>query len=363
MPRSQRTIPLPSLALPAPLSSALLLELLACHATPGDEQEVRDLLERAWRGAGWKTLRLGDYAVAATPPVRARKPVLLVCAHMDSPGFAIDRLSVSSRKPKAQARCWGLTTLGGAALHGNAAEGVLKCAAGKLPVVIRKRGTDGKGQPDLVCELTARTPSPAPGGVRHGDRVCFAPQPRLRGHHIHAAFLDNRLGCWLLAALPALFASWRSRYNLVLGATACEEMGGFGASVLAHRVRPDLTIVLDATYVSPPQQVRMGRGPVLTITDASVLLSPARRDAVAAYLAEAGIPLQTEVYNYSGTDARAFPRQGLSGPVLPLLVPTTGNHSPSECADLRDVEALARAIQALAQGCLVRPVQEPPPGR
>ena len=165
-----------------------------------------------------------------------------------------------------------------------------------------------------------------------------------------APFLDNRLGCWILAELAPRLAGWKSRYHVVLGATACEEFGGFGASVLARQVQPDLVIVVDATYEAPGQNVRLGQGPVLTLSDASVLLSPARRDQVRVILAAAHVPLQTEVYNFSGTDARAFPHLGLACPVLPLLLATIGNHSPRETADLRDASQQLTAIACLAQG-------------
>ena len=135
----------------------------------------------------------------------------------------------------------------------------------------------------------------------------------------------------------------------MLGATAAEETGGFGARVLAEKVRPDLAVVLDTTYASEEQDVRLGSGPVLTLSDASVLLSPALRDRVLGLMAEARVPLQTEVYNFSGTDARAFPQQGLSCPVLPVLVPTLGNHSPCETADQRDLDAWLAAVRAIAE--------------
>ena len=54
------------------LAPNTLLELLACHSTPGDEDEVRAVLERAWRQAGLRVSRLGDYAVYATTN-RARR--------------------------------------------------------------------------------------------------------------------------------------------------------------------------------------------------------------------------------------------------------------------------------------------------
>ena len=115
---------------------------------------------------------------------------------------------------------------------------------------------------------------------------------------------------------------------------ASEEFGGYGAAVLARQVQPDLTVVLDATYTAPSQGVRMGGGPVLTLADASVLISPARRDRLQTCFHDHGLPLQTEVYNVGGTDARAFPLQGLPAPVLPLLIATTGNHTTEKTMNM-----------------------------
>ena len=324
------------------LTRATLLELLACHGTPGDESEVRVVLERAWRAAGLRIECCGDYAVCAAAPARGRQPVLLICAHMDSPGFAVDRVSVAGVRCGAA----GLTRLGHPSFNGARVAGVLKTRGGRTPVVIRRRRRGGED--DFLC-----APAPParrlPGDLDHGDRVCFAGAPEVAGDIVAAPFLDNRLGCWLLAEVAPLIAGWRGTHRVVLGATAAEEMGGFGAAVLARQVAPDLAIVLDATYEAPAQGVRLGGGPVLTLSDASVLLSPARRDGIRACLAAAGVPLQTEVYNYSGTDARAFPYQGLACPVLPLLLPTTGNHTPRETADLRDAAHLLTALAALAR--------------
>jgi endoglucanase len=325
------------------LAHSLLLELLQCHSTPGDEAEVQAVLERVWRAAGLQVEQLGDYAVIASrPKSKPRLPVLLVTAHMDSPGFTVDRLpSAGARRPRA-----GIVRLGGAAFAGTRTAGVLKTASGKTPVRVVRRRKAG-GEFDYTCEPVPPA-TRLPADLRHGDRVCFACAPTVRDTRLAAPFLDNRLGCWLLAELAPRIAAWKTPYRIVLGATAGEEFGGFGAAVLARRVQPDLAIVLDATYEAPEQGVRLGCGPVLTLSDASVLLSPARRDEIQARLAAARIPLQTEVYNFSGTDARAFPHQGLACPVLPLLLATTGNHSPCETADLRDAESLLAAIACLA---------------
>lgn len=324
------------------LSRDTLLELLACHSTPGEESEVREVLERAWRKAGLRTQRLGEYAICASTAAKRRAPVMLIAAHMDSPGFSAD----VAPRPGSAAPAARLTPLGHPAFAGARAAGVLATRSGKSPVTIHKqRRSDGTFS--YRC-----TPAPGtrlPTDLLHGDRVCFASAPEMKDDLIHAPFLDNRLGCWMLAELAGRIPAWRSRYPIVLGATSGEELGGFGASVLARHVQPDVAIVIDATYEALDQGVRLGAGPVLTLSDASVLLSRATRDRVRGIFADAKIPLQTEVYNYSGTDARAFPHQGLVAPVLPLLLPTRGNHSPRETADLRDADRLLDGLAVLAE--------------
>lgn len=324
---------------------ARLQSLIGCHSTPGDEGEVRDVLVSCWQAEGLLPERHGDYAVTACgAPDVPDKPVLLVCAHMDSPGYSIDRLRAG---PCADAGkvCFGVTELGSPEFSGRAA-GVLKTRRGKFLGNLLNLAPEGS-DPVLRFELDASEAAQA--DVRQGDRVCFAPQSRLAGHMLESPFLDNRLGCWMLTRLAAEMRAWQTKYRVVLGATACEEMCGFGARVLAARVRPDLVVVLDTTYESVEQGVWLGQGPVLTLSDASVLLSPAVRDRVLELMARAGVPVQTEVYNFSGTDARAFPQQGLTCPVLPVLAPTRGNHAPRETADWRDVAGWLLAVRAVAE--------------
>lgn len=325
---------------------ARLQQLIGCHSTPGDEDEVRLALESAWRDEGWVSRRYGQYAVSACAgPDAAGKPVLLVCAHMDSPGYVIDRMRVEPCADDGRV-CFGAVELGGPAFGGRAVAGVLKTRRGRFRGTMKNLTGEGC-EPELRFELAASEAEHA--DVRQGDRICFAPQAGVEGDTLTSPFLDNRLGCWLLTRLAAEARAWQTRYRVVLGATACEEMCGFGANVLAEQVRPELVVVLDTTYESEEQGVLLGRGPVLTLSDASVLLGPAARDRVLDLMGRAGVPLQTEVYNFSGTDARAFPRGGLTCPVLPVLIPTRGNHSPCEAADCRDLAVWAAAVRAIAE--------------
>lgn len=313
----------------------ILVELLTAHATPGDEEAVAAIIGREWRKSGWTVTRHGHYAMSARRRADSArtKPRLLICAHMDSPGFAIDAFLEDGA-----AR---IVPLGGAHFAGESAAGRLKTAGGEHAVVIRQAGEDEDERPSYrISEFSADT--------RHGDRVCFLAAPEISAAGaIASPFLDNRLGCWALCELAHRLGGLDCPWEIVLGATACEEIGGFGAPVLARAAAPDAVFCLDATYEDKDQNVLVGRGPVLTLSDASVILSPAVRDRFMALFGQAGIPLQTEVYNYSGTDSRAFPHAGLAGPVYALLLPTRGNHSPREEGSLADAENLLAGIEML----------------
>lgn len=310
-----------------------LRALVACHATPGDEDEVARYMAASWEQAGWTVTRHGRSALSARCPGRRRRgPVLLICAHMDSPGFALEALGEERS---------AVITLGRPVFDGPSAEVVLKTGGERLWLVLEREAEETG--PDRYWV-------PAVPGCRPGDRLCYhGSLAQDEGTGLCGPFLDNRLGCAVLCELARRLAAARLGLDVVLGATCCEEMGGFGAPVLAQTVRPDLAVCLDATYDSLTQGVCLGAGPVLTLSDASVLLGCAERDRLLAFAEAMGIRLQTEVYNYSGTDARAFPHSGLPTRVYPLLLPTAGNHSPQESADRRDVEALLGLLLALCQ--------------
>lgn len=322
-----------------------LFDLIHCHSTPGDEDEVAQLLLSRWRSAGWDVCSHGRYAVSARQPQTGdrQRPVLLICAHMDSPGFAVQAVSPNGIR---------LTSLGGVRVEEQTVAVELKTRHGREHAILCHEEKEEDVHVDYSTAWLE--------GVTHGDRACYVANPEYEDGFIRSPFLDNRLGCAVLLELACRLAGSNLPFEVRLGATSCEEIGGFGAQVLATAVKPDAVICLDATYEAPEQGVLLGNGPVLTLSDASALLGTFVRDRVRAFFERHGLPLQTEVYNYSGTDSRAFPQQGLTAPVLPLLVPTTGNHTPCECAAGRDVDFLLDALVAI---CRTPPEEGPfPPG-
>ena len=300
-----------------------LFDLLKCHATPGDEDEVASLLLNAWKATGWKTQTLGRYAITAIrePDINSSDAkTVLICAHMDSPGFIVQSLNDDGTA--------NAVNIGYPHFEEENVAVIVKQAAGhKFSATLANHAEQKDAYLLSATSLLMR-----------GDRVCYVAQPTIHDGILESPFLDNRLGCFALCEIAASIQS--SSLRIMLAATSGEEFTGFGASVLAAHCKPDLVICLDATYEEEEQNVIIGNGPVLTVTDKSVLLGQKTVESINRHCAEWNIPLQTEIYNFSGTDARAFPSQGITAPVLPILIPTTGNHTPLETAAMQDIEAL-----------------------
>jgi putative aminopeptidase FrvX len=319
-----------------PLHKQFLSDLISCHSTPGDEDEVASLLLDHWRANNWQCRSHGRYAISARSNIwQEDRPTLLISAHMDSPGFIVQSIRDD---------CAAAVSLGSIASANAAGASVLvKTATGKVPAQLEITLDD----PELFL-LYCQKP------LARGDRACFTPEITLTPQGISAPFLDNRLGCHQLAVLASNFApgapgTKQQELNIVLAATAQEEFTGFGAAVLARSLAADLVICLDATYENPKQGVHLGQGPVLTLSDNSVLISKEQCECLQLLCQDWELPLQTEIYNFSGTDARAFPQQGLSVPVYPILLPSKGNHSPQEEASWADISALQSLLHNLCR--------------
>ncbi len=313
----------------------LLRRLVECHSTTGDEDEVMAVMKEAFRDCGLHTASLGRYAlVARNGKSRGANPAVLICAHADSPGFIVQSIkdgvgnAVELGKPYVE-------------------EGT------DVPVVAKRGKLKFKGT--LRCEESDKFLRCHEAGLCRGDRVCFEGTQLEDGDFLKGPFLDNRLGCFVLCEL-ARSLDWASGVDVALAVTGGEEFTGFGASVLANHYKPDMVFCLDATYVDDDQEIKFGHGPVLTVTDKSVALGQVVVDQFTKLCSELGIDIQAEIYNYSGTDAVAFPRAGLTGLVFPVLMPTKGNHSNEEIVNRHDLQAEIDLMRKLCgnQDALVR---------
>ncbi len=168
--------------------------------------------------------------------------------------------------------------------------------------------------------------------------------------------LDNRAG---LAMMIQALRETRSDATIFAVGTVQEEVGLKGAKVSAFAIEPDVAIATDVCIAadfpgaeSAHMDVKLGKGPAITIADASGrgLIAGKR---VLSWLRETaekfGIPYQLEVAEGGTTDATAIHLTKAGVPTGVVSVPARYIHSPVEVIDLEDLKngalLIARALE------------------
>lgn len=192
-------------------------------------------------------------------------------------------------------------------------------------------------------------------GLRVGHPAVYADAAISFGkNRIVGRALDNRLGGFILTqVLERLSKKRKKPASTVYAVNAVqEEIGGNGAMMIAHRLKPDVCIVLDVTHATDTPgidhathgEVTLGKGPSITHGTANHPLVIAKLLKAAT---KAKIPVQHESSSrYSGTDTDVIftSREGIPSALVSL--PLRYMHSVVEMASLDDVEKTVALLVA-----------------
>ncbi len=292
-----------------------------------------------------------------------KAPVLMLEAHADEIGFMIKfiapegflRLDRIGGSDYATARGRRLTLLGD--------NGPVTGLIGNTAIHIRDRANGSEKAPEvheLYVDVGASNPEEVAAlGLRVGHPAVYSDGAELFGsRHLIGRALDNRLGGFIIAETMARLAAQKKRPAATVHAVNAvqEEIGGNGAKMITHRLRPDLAICLDVTHATDSPGIEkakhgatvLGGGPTVTHGTCNHPLVVQRLIDTAI---EANLPLQHESSSrYSGTDTdRIFTvRDGIPSGLVSL--PLRYMHSVVEMADFRDVEKVIALLVAFVNG-------------
>lgn len=329
-------------------TAALVAALVSRHGVSGDETAVRQAIAArlpAWAhpAVDW----VGNLSVTAGPAADADPRLFM--AHMDEIGFRVARVLDDGRLD-LEARGGLIPALWqaqAALVHGS---------HGPVPALFEPRAPlSGAGSRplaggDLTAFLGARDlREVAALGIPTGTTVTM-PKALLRlgSHRVTARSLDDRAGAAVLLLALRRLDPARLRHRVTFAWTTREETGLLGAAVLAHRREGWRRIYpIDAfpTSDSPRESggsayTPLGRGAVLPATAPTAV-----RDRLLDLARRRGIALQLGMAS-GANDGIPFQRDAAT--VLPIFFPCRYTHTPVEVADLRDLEALADLVAALA---------------
>ena len=190
-------------------------------------------------------------------------------------------------------------------------------------------------------------------GVRVGDVITYLDQFRiLNNTYFQGRALDNRIGGLIIAEVARLIRENNVRlpFCLMLVNAVQEEVGLYGAKMIAERLKPDVAIITDVTHDTNTPFIKMerhgeticGNGPVLAI-------APAVHKGLLGHIKNCArnenIPYQlVAVSRETGTDTEAIALSG--GGIASALIapPLRYMHTPVELVHIDDVENCIRLI-------------------
>src|ERR687894_415667 len=147
----------------------------------------------------------------------------------------------------------------------------------------------------------------------------------------------------------------------VVVSTSQEEVGLRGAAASGSALEPTVVVALDVTLAmdipgggNEDEITALGKGAALKIMDGYSISHPKLVEHFRAIAEREGIPYQTEILPFGGTDAGGVQRLHGGIPAITLSVPCRYVHTPNEMVNARDVQAcidlLARYLEEAHTG-------------
>jgi putative aminopeptidase FrvX len=193
-------------------------------------------------------------------------------------------------------------------------------------------------------------------GIRAGDPIILD-RPIRKGFTkdtFYGAYLDNGLGCFMVAELARLLAKKPLKNIRVLHTIAThEEIGRMGATAIAGEMKPDVLIGADVNhdYDAAPglgakrmNTLTMGKG--FSLTNGSIT-SSFINCLIEKACRKAGIPYQIDFAGRdTGTDAMAASLAGIDSAATSIGFPIRNMHTISETGHTLDILAAIHGMEA-----------------
>ena len=206
----------------------------------------------------------------------------------------------------------------------------------------------------MFIDIGAKDEASAREKVSIGDIGGFLREAHFQGDRVIAKSLDNRAGCAVLVKTLKELAGREIPNQVYAVFTVQEELGLRGARTAAYGINPDVGFAVDVTGTgdtpeAPTMAVKLGEGPTIKVKDSVVLTHPRVRQFMADVAKKKGIPYQFEILERGGTDTGPIhlTREGV--PSGAISVPTRYIHTPSEMADMNDIENAAKLFVAILE--------------
>lgn len=334
-----------------------LLELLRSRSPTGTEHEAGGIVERYMKGfADWVKPDVLGNRIAS---LGNGEKTLMYAGHMDEIGFIVSYIDDDGFIFFQQLGGHDNVMLSGRRVVIMTAKGNVYGVTGKRAVHLMD-AKERKEVPEthqVWIDIGAKSAEEARAAVRIGDPIVYdTTMHALNNRRCAARAFDDRAGCYCVFEAMRRIAksALKPEYRLVSVATTQEEIGTRGAWTSAYAVNPDVAVAVDVEHATDfPScdkrkfgSIKLGAGPVIS---RGPNMNPKVFERLVECAEALGISYQINAESRpTGTDARVL--QTTRGGVATGLIgiPLRYMHTPSEVADLEDIENSVRLLESFA---------------
>lgn len=282
-----------------------------------------------------------------------REKKLLLAAHMDEVGFMVTYVGDDGYL--------SFENIGGVDRRVVSGRRLRFCHNGQLGVVASKSihiqtpDEFGKCEPinQMHIDIGCYSREEAERFVKIGDCATFCPNYEEFGDGlIRSKALDDRFGCVVLMQL----LQQELPYDTYFAFNTCEEIGCDGSREIAHRVQPDVAIVLESTTAGDicgtPEAERacaLRKGAVISHMDGGTIYDKQLVETALHVGRENDVPCQLKNLVAGGNDSRSFQQNAYGARVLAISAPTRYIHSACSVAAKEDLLAVKRLTELMVE--------------
>jgi endoglucanase len=284
----------------------------------------------------------------------------MIAGHLDEIGFQVAHIDDNGFLYIAPVGGHDLSLVPGRRVLVHTRQGSLPAVIGKKAIHLQTE-EERKKVPlaeDLWIDIGAHSGEEARAKVSIGDSVTHDERfTQLDHQRITAKALDDRAGAFIAAEVLTELATRRSSLSacVMAVATTQEEIGARGAITASHLANPNIGICVDVTHATDcpgidPRKyglTKLGGGPCL-MRGSSV--APQVYEKLVEAAEASGTSYQTRaVPGLAPNDTRSIQISGAGVATGTIGIPLRYMHTPSEIADLDDLEG---CINLLVAFCL-----------
>lgn len=342
-------------------SKAFLLDYLNTPSPTGFEwrgqkkwadytRQFSDRVEHDAYGNAWATLN-----GSALKPKR-----IMLEAHADEIGYMVKYISKEGFIYLDRIGGSDVATARGRRLDILGDKGTVRGVVGNTAIHIRNREDEKVPKvQELFVDIGASSHKDViDAGIRVGHAAVYADGVEMMGKDLLLGrALDNRVGGFIIAQVLKRLSEHKVRPGATVIAVNAvqEEIGGHGAKMVAHRLMPDVAVVLDVTHATDSPgiekalhgDVKLGHGPSITHGTCN---HPKVIERLMRVARKEKITLQHESSSrYSGTDTDEIFRVRDGIPSGLISLPLRYMHSVVEMVNLKDVEKIVKVLTSFVE--------------